>query len=171
MSHGWATGWLVAYSVLVAAALALAVLRSGATLWRGNSFVIFNALFVVLTLGATVGDAGALPRVLATASGMLLVTSWTLKSRWLVVGEGDAAVGAAIQESARRVCAECERIDGGYRVPLSGGELLVWVGRVGAHCTLLTFDAPPGHRKAQLLQHLLAKQYHGALPTLRIPMG
>jgi hypothetical protein len=150
--------------------MALAVLRRGATLWRGGSFVIFNALFVVVALGTTAGSAGALPRVLATASGMLLLTSWTLKSRWLVVGDGEASVAAAIEESARRVCAECERVDGGYHVPLSGGELRVRVRRVGARCTLLTFDAPPGHRKAQLLQRLLAKQYHGALPTLRIPM-
>jgi hypothetical protein len=170
MPNGWATGWLVAYAALVAAVVALAVLRSGATLWRGGAFVTFNALFLVLAIGATVASARGSARALATASGMLLLTSWTLKSRWLVVGGDDVGVNAAIEECARRVCAECVRVNGGYNVPLSGGELRVQVRRVGARCTLLTFDVPPGQRKAQLLQRLLAKQYHGALPTLRIPI-
>ncbi len=76
----------------------------------------------------------------------------------------------AIEGCARRVCAQCEQIEDGYRVPFTGCELRVRVRRIGARSTLLTFHTPSRHRKAELLQTLLAKQYDGALPKVRIPM-
>jgi hypothetical protein len=168
--HGWTAGWLIAYGAVVAAVVTVAVLRPGATLWRGRAFLAFNALFVVIAAGITLAVAGVLPLALVAAGGALLLGSWALKSRWLVVGGDDASVRVAIEGCARRVCARCEQVEGGYRVPLPGCELRVTIRRVGARSTLLTFHAPPRHRKAQLLQTLLAKQYDGALPKVRIPM-
>jgi hypothetical protein len=162
-------GWLAAYGALVAAAAGLAVLRPGATLWRGPGVLIFNALFVGIAAGAALVVAGAPRAVPAAAAGALLLASWALRSRWLVVGADDASVGAVIESSARRMCAPCERVDGGYRLLLPD-ELRVRLRPVGARSTLLTFDVAPRHRKAKLFRRLLAKQYHGALPTLRIPI-
>jgi hypothetical protein len=168
--HGWAAGWLIAYGTIAVAVATVAMLRPGATLWRGRAFLAFNALFVGVAAGSTLAVARVLPPALAAAGGALLLGSWALKSRWLVVGGDDASVRVAIEACARRVCARCEQIEGGYRVPLPGCELRVRVRHVGARSTLLTFYTPPRHRKAELLQSLLAKQYDGALPKVRIPM-
>ena len=172
MPYAWVTGWFVLYGAVVAAAVVVAALRDGPTLWRGDGVLTFNTRFVgVMALITLVANFRLIPSV-AVAGGLLLATSWLLRSRWLLLGGDEAALGKAITDCARRVRATCESTDGGYRIALpgSGGTVRVRIRHLDGICTLVTFAHRP-HHTAKLLRQLLAKNYAGALPKLRVRPG
>ena len=167
MSHAWAAASLAAYGAGVVAAVAAAALRPGATLWRGGGVVVFSTLFLAPGL---VAMASGRPPALTLAFGALILAWWVLRSRWLVIGAKADALGGALAECAGKVRAPCEPAAGGYRVRIADGALEVRIRPLGARLTLVTFDPCP-HRKARLLRQLLAKQFAGALPTVRVRTG
>lgn len=163
--------WIAAYALGIAAAAATVFLRRDASLLRGRSLFIFTLAYVTLALGSLWLRQGAIPaRVLIAGVAAVAVTA-SLAPWWFVLGGPRASVVETIEVCLGRVCARYERVDGGFVMAVPGGGLHLRLHALPTErFTVLSFRARPAHRKGALFQRLLAKQYRGVLPTLRVTM-
>lgn len=163
----WVVGYLAATLGLVAAA----ALRRKPILLQGRSLLALTLLFVVLSAAAAVDPArrqAVVPLPLVAFQAVALGAAWAVRGRWLVVGADPAAVGATLERCLGMLCASSERAVGAYVVPLADGPLYVALRPAPGGATLVTFRGATGHRKAALLRALLAKQFDGVVPRVKI---
>src|SRR5919109_719475 len=138
---GWAAGWAAAYLGIIIPTMVVVGCRRGATLCRGRSLLRFNVLFVVLAVGATLIATGTVPRLLLFESLVLLLASWLLRRRWLVVRDGGASVARVVEICLRRLCTPFERVADGYAVAVPGGALRSPIHGLGSFSTIISFPA------------------------------
>jgi len=116
-----------------------------------------------------VRNAGASVAVLIAIAALLAAT-WLLRAQALIVGESAAQSHDKIQECAQRLCLTGQPAAPRYRYAIPGGALTVTLRSVGSRARVITIRAKPAHRKADLFGKLIAKQYRGPLPHIRIRM-
>jgi len=98
----------------------------------------------------------------------LLVASWMTRPHAIAFGEAGVRTAETMALCAGRLCLTGERTADGYRFELPGGALDVRLRAAGGLATLITLRAEPPHRKSELFEKLVRKQYRGALPVIRI---
>jgi hypothetical protein len=160
-------GWTAAYVVLVVAASVVVLARREPTIVRGDWIFLLTAVYVLVAATVTALRGGGLSLGVLAAAIVVLAASWFLHSRWWVIGQDSAAVAAAIEECASRLCAPSARGTDDLRVTVPGGVVHLRVASVGKS-TMIVFVANARHRKAHLFRRLLAKQYKSVMPTIRV---
>ena len=160
-------GWTAAYVVLVVAASVVVLARREPTIVRGDWIFLLTAVYVLIASTVTALRGGGFSLGVLAAVIVVLVASWFLQSRWWVIGQDSAAVAAAIEECASRLCAPSTRGTDELRVTVPGGVVHLRVASVGKS-TMILFVATARHRKAHLFRRLLAKQYKSVMPTIRL---
>lgn len=165
-------GWAATYLGIVSLAVVAVARRGDATIFAGRTLGLFNVAFVVVAAAVTFGVRGDLRGHALLAGLVLLLPTWAVRTRWLLVGETRRGIEKNIEACLRRLCATFERTIEGYNVVLAGTDVLhIRIRHLGTQVALLEFRAPMRHRKVELIQKLLGKQYRGLLPVLRIGHG
>jgi hypothetical protein len=160
----WAGGYLgVLMFVVVRAALG-----REATLVSGRFLFAFTVVYAAAALVASLVTGSSISVIALAWIAGLAIAAWLSRAHALAFGELEARTAEVLVECGRRVCLTGELTAGGYRFPLPGGALDVRLRAVGRGVTLITFRAAPGHRKAQLFEKLVAKQYRRPLPVIRV---
>ena len=165
--------WIVGYLAAVVGLVGAAALRRRPILLKGSSLLPLTLLFVVLSTVAVVGPARRLGAVLLPMVAFQLVAlgaAWAVRGQWLVVGADAAAVASTLERCLGMLCAPFERPGRAeaYVVPLADGPLRVALRPAPAGATIVTFAGATAHKKAALLRALLAKQFDGVVPRVKI---
>lgn len=163
--------WIAGYLATTLGMVAAAALRRKPILLKGSTLLALTLLFIVLSAAAAVDPArreAVVPLPLVAFQVVALGAAWAVRGRWLVVGADAAAVGATLERCLGMLCASFERAVDAYVVPLADGPLHVALRPALAGATLVTFRGATGHRKAALLRALLAKQFDGVVPRVKI---
>lgn len=176
--------WIAAYLAVLLAGCLLAAVRSEPTVLGGSSFLVFNAAFVAVSLtvsllsgqavsGQAVGHA--VSAALTTFWALLLLGSWIARSFWLIIRAGSGEVREIVETCLVMVRIAFEKSQCGFTVaagPTSVAtrpvELRIRIRDLPPGCALIRFQGRARHRKLELLKHLLAKQFRGVLPQLRV---
>ena len=160
--------WAAAYAVVLAVMAGIVLARREPTVVRGEWVLLLNATFALgAAVAAVAGDGGA-PAAGIAVSVALLAAGWVARQRWLIVRAPLPAVGDAIDECGRRLCAVVERSGRRYAIGIPGEPLHLRLASAPIASTVITFENRPTHRKAALFRTLLGKQYHRVLPTIRM---
>lgn len=173
--------WIAAYLAVILAGCLLAALRSEPTLLAGSSFLVFNAGFAAVSLSVTllwgpaVSGQETAYAVLMTFWALLLLGSWIARSFWLIARARSGEIGAAVESCLGKVRLAFEKSHGGFSVAAvaASGDTRPWdlrirIGDLPPRCVLVLFQGRARHRKLELLKDLLAKQFRGVLPRLRV---
>jgi hypothetical protein len=162
---------LAGYAAVVLVGALTVLVRSTPSLVRARSVFLFTLVyFAVAAAGLQLGHA-SIPRHVGVAAVVAVVLTAGLAPWWFVLGGPHAAVVETMEVCFGRVCAQFERDHSGFRMSVPGGSLDVSVHALHVQrVTAISFRARPRHRKGDLFRGLLAKQYPGALPTIRIRM-
>ncbi|MGQ0641993.1 MAG: hypothetical protein ACT4P6_14680 [Gemmatimonadaceae bacterium] len=164
---GW---WAIGYVGLLIFVATRATVGREATFCSGQFLFRFTVVYAVFALLAALLTRRSIPvSVLVVLLG-LIVATWLLRGRALIVGETRLRTSEKIGECARRLCLTADRTVAAHRFVLPGGALDVHLRSVPGLATLMTLRAQPPHRKAELFSKLMAKQYRSPLPVLRIRM-
>jgi hypothetical protein len=162
---------LAGFAALVVVWAATVLLRREPTLVRGRTVFLFTALYVALAWGFLAWvDRAVPPRALGVGIVALAVSA-AVAPWWFVLRGPRTAVLATIEVCFGRVCAQYDKVGAGFVMKIPGGTLRVGVHALSASVTVLSFRARPAHKKSDLFRSLLAKQYPGMLPTIRIRIG
>ena len=156
------------YVAAALGALGLAALRRRPVLLRGRTLLAFTVLFAVASTAASVTATGSVPAALLVFEVAALAAAWGARGRWLIVHATPEAVGAAVERCTRMLCASVERAGDAYAVPLAGGALRLTVRRASRQAAVVAFAGATRQKKAVLLRRLLAKQYDGVLPRIKL---
>lgn len=164
--------WAGGFGALVTLSVATVLLRPEPTLLRGRTLFLFLTVYVALAWGWLAWRGGGLTPQALAVGGTGLVVGALAAPWWFVFGGRRAALIGTIEVCFGRVCAQYEPTDGGFMMKVPGGALQVRLHSfVSQRLTMLSFRARPAHKKGELFQKLLLKQYGGVLPTIRIRMG
>jgi hypothetical protein len=164
--------WVAAYAALVVLSIATVMLRPEPTLLRGRTLFLFTAVYVALAWGWLAWRGGPpTPQALAIG-GAALIVSAAATPWWFVFGGARTVLISTIEVCFGRVCAQFERTHSGFMMTVPGGGMHVRMHTfLAPRVTMVSFRTRPAHRKGQLFQRLLLKQYRGVLPTIRIRIG
>jgi len=80
-------------------------------------------------------------------------------------------VGDVLHRCLTMVRAAFERTPPGYLVRLGSGRLEIEIRAVLRRCVRIRFRGDERHRKTRLLKALVAKQYRGILPRIRVRLS
>lgn len=167
--------WLAGFAALVVVCAATVLARPEPTLVRGSTVLRVTALYVALAWGVLAWHDSAIQMRGIIAAGAALILSASMAPWWFVLGGHRTAVASIIEVCFGRVCAQYERTDAGFVMSVPGGGLHVGLHALASsRMTVLSFRARPSrtrHKKGDLFQRLLVKQYRGVLPVIRIQMG
>ena len=161
-------GWAVAYVALALVATAVVLARREPTIVRGDWVFLLTALYVLAAAVVTAARGGRFSLGELAASAAVLVAGWFVQSRWWVIGAPAAAVAAAVEECASRLCAPATSTTGACTVSVPGGAIRLRISPVSASSTMIMFQMSTRHRKVELFRRLLAKQYRAVIPTIKL---
>ncbi|MGH7712549.1 MAG: hypothetical protein ACREOG_14760 [Gemmatimonadaceae bacterium] len=174
MHFSWWGAWAAGYvAVLIFVGVRAALGRGrerDATFCSGRFLFAFTMMYAAAAVVATLLGGRNIPVAVLFLIAALAIATWLSRAHALVVGEAAARTTETTAGCARRLCLTGERTVAGYRFALPGGALVVRLRAVGALATLISLHAKPPHRKAELFAKLIAKQYRGPLPVIRIRM-
>lgn len=176
--------WIAAYFAVLLAGCLLAAVRTEPTALGGSSFLFFNAAFAavsliaqILSVQAVSGQAmgHAVSPALTTFWALMLLGSWIARSSWLIIRAGSSEVREVVETCLVKVRIAFEKSQCGFTVaagPTSVAtrpvKLRIRIRDLPPSCALIRFQGRARHRKLVLLKHLLAKQFRGVLPHLRV---
>lgn len=160
--------WAIAYVALGLAATAVVLTRREPTIVRGDWLFLLTALYVLLAAVVTAVRGGRFSLGVLVASSLVLLVGWLVQSRWWVVGAPAAAVTAAVEECAARLCAAATTSPGSCTIAVPGGVVRLRIAPVTATSTMIVFVESARHRKTELFRRLLTKQYRPVIPTIRL---
>lgn len=145
--------WIAAYVAILLAGFLLVAVRSEPTVLVGSSYLLFNTAFAAASVAALLLTGQEIAPASASFWALLVLGSWIARSSWLIVHAGRGAIQEAVERCRRMV-----RMEMAPRVrirDLPGGVLIRFPGRGRS-------------RKLRLFESLLAKQFRGVLPRLRV---
>ena len=144
------------------------VLRLGGkpTLWKGQSLLIFNILFVIVTLVALLARGEQPGYAMAAFLGLLIVGGIAALRLSLLLNIDRSRTTEIIEKCLAQTRAKYELNDGRYLVRSANQFLVIEVN--GAPPVLrIRFTGGSGSKKAELIRSLFAKQFRGSVPTPR----
>jgi hypothetical protein len=170
--------WIAAYFAVLLAGCLLAAVRSEPTVLGGSSFLLFNAAFAAVSLTVPLLSGQAVGHAVSPATttfwALLLLGSWITRSSWLIIRAGSGEVREVVETCLVKVRIAFEKSQCGFTVaagPTSVAravKLRIRIRDLPPSCALIRFQGRARHRKLVLLKHLLAKQFRGVLPHLRV---
>jgi hypothetical protein len=145
--------WIAAYVAILLVGCLLVAFRSEPTVLVGSSYLLFTTVFAALSVAVPLLAGQELAPASAVFWTLLLLGSWLARSFWLIAGAGPDEVREAIERCLMKVRIEQDRRIGIREVP--GG-------------VLIRFQERARSKKHELFERLLAKQFRGVLPRLRV---
>ena len=145
--------WIAAYVAILLVGSLLVAVRSEPTVLVGSSYLLFNTAFAALAVAAPLVTGQELAPLSASFWALLVLGSWMARSSWLIVGASRDEVRETVERCLMKLRIEK---DPGIRIRgVPGGVLVRLTNRTRT-------------RKLQLFESLLAKQFRGVLPRLRV---
>jgi len=145
--------WIAAYVAILLAGCLLVAFRSEPTVLVGSSYLLFSTAFAALSVTVPLLAGQELAPAPAVFWTLLLVGFWLARSFWLIAGAGRDEIREAIEKCLIKV-----RIEQDLRIRIRevpGG-------------VLIRFQERARSKKHELFESLLAKQFRGVLPRLRV---
>jgi hypothetical protein len=160
--------WIAGYiGALVIWWLVLAASTS-ATLWRGSSLVFLNGAFVVASVVTMLFRQLSPSSALVGFDIILLGLVLPLRGVWLTLHVPMSEVERILEECFTRTRARYTRAGADYVLTVADREMRVNLSVPIRGVVRVGFRGNTRSKKAQLIRALIAKQFQGSLPTLKI---
>ena len=173
--------WLVVYIAAVVVWSIVLLAGRTPTLWKGSSLRWFNGAFIAATIVVMVArrvgpGAGLLVFDAALAAMMAVARETWLALHVVPSTSGTSATNAerlAVLRQTLEVCFAKTRAQfvssaEGYLLQVAGGEMQITLKSAVAGAVRIGFAGNTASTKAQLIRSLIAKQFRGSFPTLRM---
>ena len=159
--------WIVAYLAILLVWALIIVRRPGPTLWKGRSLVALNIAFVLVSTAVLLLRGQSIGAGLIAFDLVLILVALVMRDKWLLLGISHADSAAVLEKCFTQTRTTSTRRDDGYVINCGGADMLVTI-RPGIRELLgVRFTGGTGSRKAELVQKLFCKQFHGSFPTPR----
>jgi hypothetical protein len=164
--HGrpWVAGYIGA---LVIWWLLLAAGKSP-TLWRGSSLAFLNVAFIVASVVTMLIRQLRPSSALVGFDVILLGLVLLLRGVWLTLHIATSEVERILEECFTRTRAVYTRAGGDYVLTVADREMRVNLSVPIRGIVRIGFRGNTGSKKAQLIRALIAKQFRGSFPVLKI---
>jgi hypothetical protein len=164
--HGrpWVAGYIGA---LVIWWLLLAAGKSP-TLWRGSSLAFLNVAFTVASLVTMLIRQLRPSSALVGFDVILLGLVLLLRDMWLTLHVQMSEVARILEECFTRTRAVYSRAGGGYVLTVADREMRVNLSLPVRGVVRIGFRGNTGSKKAKLIRALIAKQFRGSFPAVKI---
>jgi hypothetical protein len=159
-----------AYLAIVLAGVVLLLCGRETMLVRGERVFRFTAVFVLVALGSlALRWVRPTPGVVAFWA-VSLTCSLLIRERWILVHYHPGATAEVLEAALTMLLIPSERTGPRYSLKLGDRPAIVTVRGIIWGIALLTFAAPDGYKKMQLLRALLAKRFRPVFPRPTIDL-
>jgi hypothetical protein len=148
--------WIAAYVAILLTGSLLVAIRSEPTVLVGSSYLLFNTAFAAVSIAVPLLTGQELAPLSASFWALLVMGSWMARTSWLILHAGRGEVREAVERCLMKLRITPAVGDMGIRIRGVPGGVLVRI------------QSRARTKKLQLFERLLAKQYRGVLPRLRV---
>jgi hypothetical protein len=138
------------------------------TLWRGRSLVFLNGAFIVASVVTMLIRQLRPSSALVGFDVILLGLVLLLRGVWLTLHVGMSEVERILEECFTRTRAVYARAGGDYVLTVADREMRVNLSVPIRGVIRIGFGGNRGSKKAQLIRALIAKQFRGSFPAVKI---